>query len=630
MLTNSNRQSVHCPFLVFLLTFVASWQFCASARAALDAEADKPYELKVVLDIARHRQLTPVFIDQLERDLRDLLQTELGDLAHVKVVRSHPLLKVIRAKGLEAALNAYQKIDGVKLHFVQLDLAGGRYELQARQYDGNTGRVSYSVRKDQTSDRRLVARRAALLVKRDFGIVGTVTKVANETVEVTLKGGNLGVDLKPWVGSDEVFAVSQITRASGGLHGTRMPWTLLQVKGKPQGGVCTCRLYHRFQHDTLTNQPGILGYRCLKLSTVRVPLRMRFLDFKTREPLQSLQVHISAAGQEAKRQVTTDQEGLIPRTEESYAHLAIVKVLSGGKVRAQMPVAMLGERTVDCLLRVSAEDEEQGHKELRRDRWLRRIYDSLKVSADRVAELNELGKKSLRREALDLAKEGLQSLETDLKSLNEEKDLLAKEGGLDLGEGKQLLDELDKRRQELDRFVSRLGKVIKEEKDPKRRDMLSDVERARLLETQADFDQAIDLYEKILDAHPKQTNVRERLVRLKKAWAKQDEKHGKARTYIYKTWPALTDPAKLQEARLEIRWAFEVCKAKGDALSPQKILRTIVKHTDHLKKRLNALGRLSREDDRKEAEIIAEVAKELKKLHKDVADYLKEKKPEFP
>jgi tetratricopeptide (TPR) repeat protein len=613
------------------LAFLASWRFTGSARAGLDAEPDKPYELTVVLDIAKHRQLTRVFTDQVERDLRDMLQTELGDLARVKVVRKHPLLKVVRAKGLETGLNGYQKIDGVKLHFVRLDLAGGRYEIQARQYDGTTGRTSFSVRKDQTSDRRLVARKAARLVMRDFGLVGTVTKINNDTVEVTLKGGQLGVDLKRWVGPDEVFAVTQITGGSGVLRGTRMPWTLLQVNRGPKDGVCTCRLYHRFKNDTLADQPGVLGYRCLKLSTVRVPLRMRFLDFQTHEPLRSLQVHISTPGSDkAKRQVTTDQEGLTPRTEESYAHMAIVKVLSGGKVRAQMPVAMLGDRTVDCLLRVSAEDEEQGHKELRRDRWLRRIFDSLTVAADRVHELNELGKKALRRDAFDKAKEGLQSLESDLKSLNEEKELLAKEGGLDLTEGKQLLDELDTRRQELDRYVSHLGKVIKEEKDPKKQEVVSDIERARLLETQADFDQAIELYEKILEADAKQTNVRQRLLKLKKAWAKQNERHGKAREYIYKTWPKLTDPAKLREGLIEVRLAFEICRNKGDSLSPQKILRVNVKHADRLKKRLATLRPQYKEDDRNEAKIIGEVAKGLKKLHEDVTEYLKKEKPAFP
>src|SRR5262249_11923244 len=149
--------------------------------------------------------------------------TELGDLAEVEVVRADLLLKIVRAKGLEI-LDSYSKITGVKVHFVRLSLSGGRYELQARQYDGTAGLASHGVRKDRTSDRRLVARTAALLVIRDFGLAGTVTKVNDQTVDVTLQGGQLGVDLKRWVGRDEVFAVTQITRGSGGLRSTPMPW----------------------------------------------------------------------------------------------------------------------------------------------------------------------------------------------------------------------------------------------------------------------------------------------------------------------------------------------------------------------------------------------------------------------
>jgi hypothetical protein len=598
--------------------------------ADLETMAAKPYQLKVILDVARHRQLTRDFVEQFERDLRDTLQTELGDLAEVEVVRADPLLKIVRAKGLEV-LDSYSRITGVKVHFVRLSLSGGRYELQARQYDGTAGLASHGVRKDRTSDRLLVARTAALLVIHDFGLAGTVTKVNDQTVEVTLQGGQLGVDLKRWVGRDEVFAVTQITRTSGGLRSTVMPWVFLQVIRGPHDGVISCRLFHRFKNDTLAGQSGVLGYRCLKLRTVRSTLRMRFLDFKTHEPLRSLRVHITTPAPEGvTKQVTTDQDGLMPRTEESYAHVAIVKVLTGTKVRAQIPVAMVGDQTVDCLLRVSAEDEEEGQKELRRDHWVRRLYDSLRVAADRVTELNELGKKSKRQEALEKATQGLASLKSDLKSLREEKDQLAKVGGLDLSEGTQLLEELEKRRQELDGFVTRIGKFIKDEKDPRKRDMLSNIEQAHLLETEADFDQAIELYEKTLAENPKQTKVRERLVRLKKAWARQNADHGKARAYIYTVWPALTEPAKVQAGLKELRWAFDVCKKAGDSLSPQKILRANVKHADNLRKRQNALRPETREDDRKEAKIIEAVAKDLKEVHEQVAEYLKKEKPAFP
>src|SRR5262249_51997513 len=118
--------------------FVLPFVLCpsSSARAALDPELKTPYHLRVVLEVAKHRLLTPVFIDQLRRDLRDLLQAGLGDLARVDVVREHPLLKGVRVNGLEKALEAYRQVADVKTHFLQITFAGGLYQMQARQHDG--------------------------------------------------------------------------------------------------------------------------------------------------------------------------------------------------------------------------------------------------------------------------------------------------------------------------------------------------------------------------------------------------------------------------------------------------------------------------------------------------------------
>jgi hypothetical protein len=603
------------------------------ARAALDPELDKPYKLQVVLDVAEERVFTPTFVSRVQRDLQDLLQADFGALARVKVVRTHPLLREVRAKGLGQVLNGYHRVSDVKVHFVRIGFTDGSYDLQARQYDGLTGLASPRVHRDRTPDRQLVARTAALLVSRDFGLVGTVDKVEGAMVTVALKGGGLGVPLRRWVDVNDVFAVAQVSRSGSGLQSARVRWALLQVSRAPDRGRCLCRYYHRFQDDTLTGQPDVLGYRCLRLATVRGPLRIRFLDFKTHAPLDGLQVHVGAAGfQGTMKRFATNDKGLLPQTEDTYANVAFVKVMSGGEVRARIPVAMLDDRTLDCLVSIRPGDEERAQKRLRRDRWLRRLYDDLRVAADRVADLNELGKKSLREDALARARAGLQSLKAELQSLHEEHDRLRREDGLDLAEGEQRLADLEKRRQELDHFVTRLDQILKEEKDPRRRELLGMIEQARLLETQAEFGQALALYDKVLAADPKQTKVAERRGRLSRAWAipDGDEAHRKARALIYEAWPKAQSPQELEKGLAEVRKAFEVCRRAGDALSPQKILRADVRHSDSLTKRLASLRPRSREDDRKEAAVIARVAEGLKKLHEEVAAYLKAAKPAFP
>ncbi len=602
----------------------------AVARADLDPEVNKPYDLRVVLDVAQHRLLTPTFIGQLERELRGILQADLGDLARVTVLRTHPLLEEIRAKGLEKALDGDRKVTDHKTHFVLLRYVGGHYRLQARQHDGLTGLSSPLVRRSETTDPRLVARNAALLVDQDFGLVGTVRAVANGQVDLAVKGAGLGVPLKRWLDVGQVFAVAAVSKGADGLRSTPLEWAFLQVVQPPQAGVCKCRYYHRLRTDSLDGQPDVLGYRCLRLTTVTAPLRLRFLDFKTHEPHDSLQVHVGAAGFDGVvKKLATDREGLMPRTGESYTNVAFVRVLSGGQPVANIPVVILGDRVIDCLVSINPEAEEKGQKEMRRDAWLRRIYDSLRVAADRVTALNELGKKSLRQEALARAEEGLRHMEADLKSLTEERERLKKQE-LDVAEGEQRLDELEKRKEELQRFATRLAKLIKEEKDPRRQEMLGKIERARLLETQAEFGQAVELYEKVLADFPKETNVRKRLEELKKAWAVKSKRHAEARAYVYDTWAKLTDPTAILQGLAKAQAALEVCRDAGDALTPQKILRADVALTDTLKKRVATLRPQAREDDRKEAATIAKAAEGLKRLHQAVLEYLKKAKPAFP
>jgi tetratricopeptide (TPR) repeat protein len=632
--------------LLTLFSFVVAP--LSRAQAALDPELSKPYRLQVVLDVTEHRLLTRVFLDQLRRDLRDLLQADLGDLAKVEVIdlaketktngrakearKVPPLIKAVQTHGLEKGLDGFREVSDVKTHIILLRFANGQYQLQARQHDGATGMPSPLVRTDQTTDPGLVARKAAKLVDRDFGLVGTVMKVADGTVELAIKGGKLGVDLDRWVKVNEVFAIAHMTRGGSGLHSVRLPWALLQVTSKPNGGVCSCKFFHRLKTDTLADEGAGSGYRCLKLGTVRAPLRLRLLDFKTNEPYGGLQVHVSETDFGVKtHNYTTSADGLA-RTEESYAHVAFVRVLSEGKPRAQIPVAMLAFRTMTCLLHINPEAEAEGEKKLRRNRWLRRIYDSMRVAADRVASLNKMGDKSQRKEALEIAREGLKNMEADLKNLTDERTRLSEGGAADrnLAEGDLRLQELQKRRQELDRFVTRLTKIIQKEKDPRRREMLALLEQARLLESQAEFDQALKLYEKILDQHPKETNVRKRYGKLSKAFAVKTKKHGEARAFIYKEWTKPMEPAALNKALDSVEKAFANCRQVHDALAPQKILLANVTHADNLKKRLAALRPRSSEDDRKEAELIAKAAERIKKLHDEVAKYVKEEKPGFP
>src|SRR6516165_1321876 len=181
---------------LFLLSSLCSLCLCDESSAQLDPEKDTAYRLQIVLKIADHPPLTVAFKDQVKRELRASLQDAFADLARVEIVDTHPLLKEIESKGLQAALEGWKDISSQKTHFVLIDFRDGQYDILAGQHDGLTGLASPMTRSARTPDREFVARTAALLLERDFGLVGTLEGSARGSdVRVILKAAGLGIPM---------------------------------------------------------------------------------------------------------------------------------------------------------------------------------------------------------------------------------------------------------------------------------------------------------------------------------------------------------------------------------------------------------------------------------------------------
>jgi hypothetical protein len=608
------------------------------ARGAQDPEINKPYHLQVVLHVAPNRLLTPIFRDLVQRQLRDSLQAALGDLAQVEIVPDHPLLKEVESKGLQSALDGYTVLSDTKTHFVLVDFVNGRYEIQARQHDGFTGLSSPAVRHASTTDRQLVARSAALLIDQDFGLAGTLEtdRMEGEKVDVMLKGGALGVPLDRWVKKDQVFAVAQISRGGSQQRALLMPWTLLQVLEAPRDGVCHCRLLHRMDNP-LPRAPSVLGYRCLKLGTTQALVRLRVVaNDKLHTPLNGQPVRFSARGsdQEASRDRTsTGPDGLV-QSQRSYANVAFVSIYEGASLLARVPVEIVEGLAVTCPVFTGPAAEAKGQLYARRSRWLRQLYDVSLMADTLVQELNAMaGEPSEKR--LARAQEGLTALQADMGNLLSERDSLRTEAAGQLPKGTPLLlkeDEehlqvLQKRRKELENYIAQLQQIITEEQNPKRREWKDMVARADLLERDAEFEKAIELYERVLKEGGDDPRLREKLNTLKQAWGRNSEAHSKARAFIYDIWPRQETAAQMDSRLSEAHKAFQACKEAGDILSPQKLLKTCVEHTARLAKEADGLRPEAREDDRRTAETIIKLTEALKKFNEQVKDYLAKAKP---
>jgi tetratricopeptide (TPR) repeat protein len=612
-----------------LLSLCALCVLCGKSPAQLDPELKKPYQLQVVLHIADHRFLTPLFRKQVERELADHLRLTYGPLARVEVVHRHPLLTDIHAKGLQQALDGWEELSERKTHFVLIDYVHGRYELQTRQYDGMTGLASPVVRLDRTGDGALVARQAARLVDRDFGLVGTVVEVGKE-VKVAIKGGGLGVALDRWIKPGEVFAIARLRQEGETRRAARVPWALLQVLSEPKDGIVRCRFHHRFQGENLAGEPGVIGYRCLKLTTTSGPLRLRLIDKDTFQPLSGLDLQISQSGDFQKAETLSTKIDGQAQSKEALEHMGVVQVHSGNLVHAQFPVEIVDERTVVVRLKISQGSEAAELLHFRKDLWVRRIYDDLRLASDRFTELNALLAKSLEA-VLETARPGFKSMDEELTSLTLERAELERQAKdrkvplatLDLREGDQRLAELRSRQQDLQKFIGRLEEAVKQSE--RNRAVAKLVARAQLLETEADFEQAIKVYEKVVKDYPEQTKIASHLEGLKKAWQPRSEEHVRARKFVYETWPTV-ETGELKDKLPQARKELDVLKQAGDRLTPQRLLRANERHTDKLRKHLDSLkSRRDSEDTRAAVKAIGQIAEALERLHTEAAALVRKK-----
>jgi hypothetical protein len=610
-----------------------------SSAAALDPELTTPYKVQIVLRVAEHPLLTAIFKDQLQRELRDGLQGALGSMGQVEVLDQDrvpmdqwpALWKEVETKGLQRGLDGPGKgTFDTKTHFVRVDYVDGQYEIEARQYDGLTGLASPVVRRERTPDRQFVARTAALLVDRDFGLVGTIQTASDpHRVQVAFKGGKLQTPLERWVEKGDVFALVQVHAGGDGQRTMRIPWTLLQVREPPgKDGCGTCQLFQGRTRPLVEGQ-GIAGYRCLKLGTIDAPLRLRLVkaNAPVPTPVPSLEIHVRRHGflqdEHDKVQGTSDADGYFSTEKRNirYHHVAFVSILHAGAVRAQVPIAIVDDQPVVCPVSISADAGSQFA--VRKNFWEQGLLDELLFLADLFKDLNDsLGRPNNRQQTLDKAQKALDGLERDLDNFTRERralgEIASSSGNKQLDLGDSRLKGVEKGREELKAFIVNLEKIVKEENDPARQKAKTMVEQARLLEeVEAEYGKAIELYEQV-PLQADDAKLREHVTRLKEAWKPKDAQHAAARQFIYETWPkSPATPSAMKDLIKEAEKALEECRRVKDPLGPRRLLRAALNHSAQLAKQIEVLSPDVNEDDYKLAKQLADVLDSLARLMKD-------------
>jgi hypothetical protein len=636
---------------VLLLSSLCSLCLCGSSSAALDPELKSPYQLRIVLHFADHPDIKAAFQDRVAKELEDAVQGALGDLGDVKVVREHPKLREVLQSGLQAALDGWKDRSGIKTHFVLVRYNGFEYEIQARQHDGVTGQASLFtgqvVRTERTRDRDFVARTAALLVARDFGVIGTLAGPVDSQsqVKVTIKGGGLGAPLSPWVQKDEVFGVVGIP--SDGKGEVVFPWLFLRVTTPPadgaRDGVCVCRVY--FRHPDQLQKAGMAGFRCVKLGTARGPVRLRLTQNNPQRAgpaNEALTVYVRRNdfdGESGSRlRIETHSEGTVDTSllKEGEAgvfdHLAFVSIYGGAAATPRvpkLPVPILSDQPLEVSVPVSADDD--GLFRFERDKWTRGVADSYLVQQNLFKRLNEMaGNAEKRKEALTEAQAGLDRcredharLSADRKNLEREIQMLPVASRPNLSAWDDRLGKIEKAQIDLVNYIKTTKEIQAEEVDPERVKGLEDINRGRLLEKAYELGEAIALYESARKVKSLDTEeLRGRIADLRKLWNTKDEKHAEARTFIYQRWPKL-DTLGLKSEMEKAKQAFAECKRAGDKIGPQKMLEAMLAHRQRIEKELKELNPKLNVEDEPKTKVIEDVTTELAKLENDLEAYLK-------
>jgi hypothetical protein len=626
----------------FRLVFRVFWAIVSlglAGTAHAQGELNKPYHLRIVVHVTPNRLLTDVFRKQIERELHDGLQAGLGDMGRVEVTHRHERLQEVLSQGLQA-LNGWKERSDVKTHFVLIDFSGVHYEIQSRQYDGTIGRASPVVRRDRTRDRDFVAKAAALLIKQDFGLLGTVVTApegAQQLAKVELRGGGLG-NMARWVQKGEVFSLAP----PGGGSSAALDWALLQVEQPPEedarDGLCTCRFFHRFQVRDIT------GYRCIKLGTVRTPLRLRWVQENPRgKPLDastSLTVYIRRHGFEGedttKLQRQTGKNGVLDTTQEGdkgvFTHVAFVSVAGGmAKPYPQVPVALVDDQPI--FIEVNATQDTKSLFTVRRTAWQSDVLDSQRVQAALFQELADLSAKAdQREEVIKRAERGLKRSQTDRADLMREKTALLKEAKSlrltppDTTREDEVLKEMVKGEEELNQFIGKQKDIEKSESDPQLKKWRREVQRAKLLEKDLEIGKAIDIYKQIQEEGFNDAEVEKHLKQLQDQWKTMDADHEEARDFIYRVWPVL-DTAGLEENLPKARKAFDKCNAAHDTFTIRKMLKGTQVHAERLAKELGELRPDLRIDDERRAEPLKKISDAVVKLGKDIQAYLSRPQP---
>lgn len=581
-----------------------------------DSIGRHPYDLRLVFLLSDHRFLTTeLFQDQFPRELAQQTKAALGPLARVEVARSHPLAEAIRRDGLDAAVDAHEEVSQQRTWFFTVAFRDGQFHLQGRFFDGLTGLPGPPTRTAVTSDRGRLAFLAATMIAEPFLVVGTVmTEVKGDHVNLSIHGGQIGEG--PAVRPGAVFAVSQIAVESGKRRARRLPWAVLEAQSSTAGGIVACRFWRRYDENIAPTEKVV--YRALLLPTRSAPLKLQVIDRDTSQPLAGFGVKI-AGGVRRDIELVTDVAGMVATTEK-IDRLARVTLSMSGTALVQFPAPIIDDRVLVCAISTQPDAENLTRLDIRRQQLIVRILDTLQVVYQRFSELEVLLGQSYE-ESLPYAKRTLAFLDSEIAYIRDEReeikqlDAKRKSAPSALDDADKGLKRLKELRADVGDFIARITQSIAERdrQTEKQNKAAKLVEQAALLESQAQFDEAIEVYQAAVQLVPNEPKVAKRLESLRADWALKDNPHKQARKFMLETWPKV-DVQVIKEHLAGAQKSLDVCRDAGDRLTPRRFLMSTGEHLSKISRIVETLKQSQSTDDRQRLKAWQETVETLRRL----------------
>jgi tetratricopeptide (TPR) repeat protein len=610
----------------------------------------------------------------LQTGLGSLGTVEIIDLAELTKDKWEPLWQQFDDKGF-TALDAPRDLTGAKTHFLRIEYRDGAFRLETRQYDGFTGLSTPVVRVQAVRSPDQVGRVAGILLERDFGTVGTVEwapgrdETAQE-VKVLLRSSGLG-PLAGVVQAGDIFAVAAIRKtnrpapalvrtATGkvvapppgtvpppGLTGTPRDFTYLRVLDLGAGGSARCSVLTRYQ-TALPKTGGVIGYRCMKLGTVKAPVALRLVSAEGKVYGTASAVTVRASDTTFPKPDVQDLKGKDDgctfdpgtkqfNTQRPLANVACVTVWRVPTEAKQYPVPILNGEPISIPFDNDPAKEERAAFERAVISTAAAVADARlaqTVCFETVAKLID-GQKN--GEALSHARNGAEAAEAadnrlndELTHLREEATRVQKAESIDalLTKIDQNLAALRQHNAKLRTHIKTIEAVVKSENDPAAaaRDVQAQALNARIkvLLSGGDVDQALAAYDQLVALLPDDADVKARRAALAAEWKVKDDAHQKARDFLLRTWPAVATVPDFKDSLQQLRSAVEVCKKNGDKWTARRLLTTVFSAAGAKLNELEAVLDPASEADRKLIADASTVTKAIAALEQDLRTFLGE------